>query len=83
MSAPFLAYRSFYTPVNTIEQFSKAGYETFCVFPAHTVNSRGTPYSQYPPVWLWYYKFNFAPLDDMIEDTTRAAKAPASYISAC
>ena len=41
-----LAYRSFHTPLNTIEKFADAGYETICVFPAHTLNSRGTPYSQ-------------------------------------
>ena len=81
--APFLAYRSFYTPLNTIEQFAKAGYETICVFPAHTVNSRGTPYSQYPPVWRWYDKLDYAPFDNMIEDITRAAQAPHSAISSC
>lgn len=71
-SLPFLAYRSFYTPLNTIEKFGQIGYDTICIFPAHTVNSRGTPYSQYPPVWLWYDRLNFAPLDDMIHDIDRA-----------
>ncbi len=71
-SLPFLAYRSFYTPLNTIEKFGQIGYDTICIFPAHTVNSRGTPYSQYPPVWLWYDRLNFAPLDDMIHDIGRA-----------
>ncbi|NMA19392.1 MAG: hypothetical protein GX927_02330 [Lentisphaerae bacterium] len=69
---PFLAYRSFYTPLNTIEKFAGCGYETICVFPAHTVNSRGTPYSQYRPVWLWFDKLDFSPLDDMITDISRA-----------
>ena len=68
----FLAYRSFYTPLNTIKQFSDAGYDTICVFPAHTNNSRGTPYSQYPPTWLWYDKIDFAPFDNMIEDIGKA-----------
>lgn len=65
---PFLAYRSFYMPLNTIKQFSNAGYDTICVFPAHTNNSLGTPYSQYPPTWLWYDKIDFTPFDKMIED---------------
>ena len=69
---PFLAYRSFYTPLNTIEKFANAGYETICVFPAHTVNSRGTPYSQYGPVWKWLDRLDFAPFDQMIYDITRA-----------
>ena len=76
---PFMAYRSFYTPLNTIEQFARAGYETLCIFPAHTVNSRGTPYSQYPPVWKWYDKLDYAPLDNMIEDITRATSVPTSF----
>ena len=67
----FIAYRSFYTPVNTIKQFADAGYDTVCVFPAHTNNSRGTPYSQYPPTWLWYDKIDFTPFDNMIEDSSR------------
>jgi len=68
----FLAYRSFHTPLNTIEKFSDQGYDTCVVFPAHTLNSLGTPYSQYPPTWLWYDKIDFTPFDRMVEDTTRA-----------
>lgn len=68
----FLAYRSFFTPLNTIEKFSGEGYDTVCVFPAHTLNSLGTPYSQYPPTWLWYDKIDFSPFDDMIADISGA-----------
>lgn len=67
----FLAYRSFFTPMNTIKKFSKEGYDTICVFPAHTLNSLGTPYSQYPPTWLWYDIIDFTPFDKMVEDTIR------------
>ena len=73
-----LAYRSFHTPLNTIEKFANAGYETICVFPAHTNNSRGTPYSQYPPVWRWYDKMDFYVFDQMIEDISRAVTVPNS-----
>ena len=65
---PFLAYRSFLTPLNTIERFAKADYHTMCVYPAHTVNSRGTPYSAYPPVWKWFDRLDFNPFDQMIRD---------------
>lgn len=68
----FLAYRSFHMPVNTISKFASAGYDTVCVFPAHTRNSRGTPYSQYDPTWLWYDKIDFSPFDKMIEDISEA-----------
>ena len=71
-SEPFLAYRSFHTPLNTIKRFSDVGYDTICVFPAHTLNSRGTPYSQYPPTWIWYDKIDFSPFDKMIEDISVA-----------
>ncbi len=68
----FLAYRSFYTPLNTIERFAGAGYETVCVFPAHTLNSLGQPYSQYDPTWLFFDRVDCAPFDRMVEDVTRA-----------
>ncbi|MBQ6599221.1 MAG: hypothetical protein IJH79_16850 [Lentisphaeria bacterium] len=69
---PFLAYRSFLTPLNTIERFAKADYHTMCVFLAHTVNSRGTPYSAYPPVWKWFDRLDFTPFDQMIYDASKA-----------
>ncbi len=65
----FLAYRSFYTPLDTMEKFNNEGYRTVCVFPAHTLNSLGTPYSQYPPTWLWYDVYDFSPFDRMVEHT--------------
>jgi hypothetical protein len=71
-SAPFLAYRSFYTPLNTLEKFGQIGYDTVCLFPAHTVNSRGTPYSQYPPTWLWFDVYDFTVVDKIIADVSRA-----------
>jgi hypothetical protein len=67
-----LAYRSFYLPLNAINQFSKEGYDTVCIFAANTLNSVGTPYSQYSPTWLWYDKYDFTPLDKMVEDATIA-----------
>ncbi|MBQ8754759.1 MAG: hypothetical protein IJZ19_06980 [Lentisphaeria bacterium] len=68
---PFLAYRSFYTPLNTIEKFAKIGYDTLCLFPAHTQNSRGTPYSQYPPMWKWFDRVDTYPFDEMIRNVSR------------
>lgn len=69
---PLLAYRSFYMPLNTLSRFHKAGYDTGVLFPAHTVNSRGTPYSQYKPTWLWFDRLDFDPVDKMIHDFTVA-----------
>lgn len=69
---PFLAYRSFLAPLNTIEKFAGKGYDTLCVFPAHTVNSRGTPYSPYPPIWKWFDRLDFNPFDQMIHDFSQA-----------
>ncbi len=70
--APFLAYRSFHTPLNTLEKFGRLGYDTVCIFPAHTVNSRGTPYSQYPPTWLWHDVYDFTVVDKIVADVSRA-----------
>lgn len=68
-NSSFIAYRSFHTPLDTIEKFNSEGYNTVCVYPAHTLNSIGTPYSQYPPTWLWYDTYDFSPFDRMVEDT--------------
>lgn len=72
MDSAFLGYRSFYTPLNTIKKFADAEYDTICLFPAHTVNSRGTPYSQYPPTWLWFDRIDFTPFNNMVHDVLKA-----------
>ena len=69
---PLLAYRTFVAPYNTIEKFAGMGYDTLCIFPAHTVNSRGTPYSPYPPVWKWLDRLDFSPFDQMVHDFSKA-----------
>jgi len=71
-SLPFLAYRSFLAPLNTIAKFAREGYDTLCAFPAHTVNSRGTPYSPYPPVWEWFDRLDFTPFEQMVHDFSQA-----------
>jgi len=68
----FLAYRSFNMPLNTIRQFNNAGYRMGCIFPAHTLNSRGTSYCQYKPVWLWFDRYDFSQLDQQIHDFCQA-----------
>ena len=68
---PFLAYRSFIMPLSTMEKFHAAGYSSLCLFPAHTFNSLGTPYSPYAPIWKWYDKLDFTPWDQMISDSSK------------
>lgn len=70
MIKPFLAYRSFLMPLSTMEKFHAAGYTSLCLFPAHTFNSLGTPYSSYAPIWKWYDRLDFAPWDQMIRDSS-------------
>lgn len=70
-NAGFLAYRSFQLHMNTMANFAKEGYDTVCVFPAHSLNSLGEPYSPYPPTWIWYDKVDFTPFDKMVEDISR------------
>ncbi|MHB9140205.1 MAG: hypothetical protein ACYC4Q_12445 [Victivallaceae bacterium] len=36
------------------------------------MNSRGTPYCQYKPVWLWYNRYDFAQFDQQIHDVCQA-----------
>ncbi len=71
MKSKFIAYRSFEVHLNTIKQFYEAGYGTICVFPAHTLNSRGTPYCQYGPVWKWYDSYDFCEFDRQVRDVSR------------
>ena len=65
---PFFAYRSFQKEFDAMREFHAAGVNQFCVFPAHTTNSLGEPYSEYPPTWLAPEVYDFAPFDQQIED---------------
>lgn len=71
MENTFFAYRSFEVHLNTIRQFSEAGCGTICVFPAHTLNSRGTPYCRYGPVWKWHGRYDFCEFDRQVADVSR------------
>ncbi|MCF6285970.1 MAG: hypothetical protein L3K26_12355 [Candidatus Hydrogenedentes bacterium] len=62
------AYRSFWPEFGAMKQFQEAGVDTYCIFAAHTNNSLGLPYSQYPPVWRWFDKYDFDSLNRQFDD---------------
>ncbi len=70
---PFFAYRSFQKEFETVRRFYKAGIRQFCIFPANTVNSLGQNYSEYPPNWYWYQKYEFKYVDQQITDLLKIA----------
>lgn len=64
----FFAYRSFWPEFEAMKEFRKAGVNTVCIFAANTDNSLGMPYSQYPPVWRWFGKYDFDSLNRQYDD---------------
>lgn len=64
----YFAYRSFQKEPEAVRAFTEQGFNLFTIFPANTMNSLGTPYSPYPPLWLWRETYDFAPLDRQIND---------------
>ena len=73
---PFFAYRSFRKEFDAMREFHAAGVNQFCVFPAHSTNSLGEPYSEYPPTWLAPEVYDFAPFDQQIEDVKKISPNP-------
>lgn len=73
----FFSYRSFLPEFKAMKEFSRAGVNTVCIFPANTDNSLGTLYSQYPPVWRWFGKYDFASLDKQFDDVLAINKDAA------
>ncbi len=65
---PFFAYRSFWPELETMRRMGECGIDTFCIFPANTLNSLGEPYCKYPPIWRWYDTYDFSPMDRQIAD---------------
>ena len=76
---PFFAYRSFWPEFEAMRQFKEAGVDTVCIFAANTDNSLGQPYSQYPPVWRWFGKYDFDSLNRQFDDVL-AVNPNANFI---
>lgn len=73
---PFFAYRSFRKEFSAMQDFTAAGVNQFCVFPAHSTNSLGEPYSEYAPTWLAPNVYDFTPFDQQIEDVKKISPNP-------
>lgn len=73
---PFFAYRSFRKEFDAMRDFSAAGVNQFCIFPAHTANSLGEPYSEYAPTWLAPDVYDFVPFDQQVEDVRKISPEP-------
>ena len=69
---PRLAYRSFNAELATTAQMGTWGINTVCVFPSNIINSLGNPYSEYPPFWLGFQKYDFSTVDRQISDLIKA-----------
>ena len=62
------SYRSFNPCFTEMKTFAKYGVNTVAIFPANTCNSRGDPYSKYPPNWLGINRYDFSVVDKQIND---------------
>ncbi|MCQ2388178.1 MAG: family 43 glycosylhydrolase [Kiritimatiellae bacterium] len=69
----FRAYRSFLRQFERTADFAAMGVNTRCFFAANTVNSLGTPYCEYPPVWVGPGKYDFAAFDRQADDLLKAS----------
>lgn len=72
-SAPFVAYRSFLKQGEMTGTFARMGVKTRCFFAANTVNGRGSPYCEYPPIWTGEGEYDFSALDDQVADLLKAS----------
>lgn len=71
MRKPYFAYRSFRKELEAKKDFAGIGVRQFCVFPGNTANGLGEPYSEYPSIWKWFDSYDFAPLDEQIQDVLK------------
>ena len=62
------SYRSFNPAFVEMKTFADYGVNTVAIFPANTCNSRGDPYSKYPPNWLGIDRYDFSIVDKQIDD---------------
>ena len=69
----YRCYRSFLKQPERTADFAKMGITTRCVFAANTVNSLGTPYCEYPPIWTGFGKYDWANWDAQVKDVLTAS----------
>ena len=69
----YCAYRSFWPELDTVKKFNEADIKTVCFISGNTVNALGEPYCKYPPVWVWYNKYEFENIDRQINDLLSAS----------
>ena len=67
-----VAYRSFQKEPTMTAEFAKMGYNTRCFLAGNTLNSIGTPYCEYRPIWLGEGKYDFAAFDEQVDDLLAA-----------
>ena len=68
----YFAYRSFNAELETTRQFAEIGVDVRCFFAANTINSLGTPYCEYPMIWLGTNRYDFTALDAQVSDLIKA-----------
>ena len=74
-----VAYRSFQKEPAMTTEFARMGYNTRCFLAGNTLNSIGTPYCEYRPIWLGEGKYDFAAFDEQVDDLL-AANPSADFV---
>ena len=68
-----MAYRSFQKELEETKAFAEMGVKLRAFGICNTDNAFGKPYSDYPPIWLGPDEYDFAPLDQMVDDLLKAS----------
>jgi hypothetical protein len=68
----YVGFRAFGPELKTTAEFKELGIDTRCFFASNTVNSGGTAYCAYPPIWKGVKHYNFAAYDKQVEDLLSA-----------
>lgn len=67
----YFAYRSFNPEFEAMKDFAGMDVNTVAIFPAHSWNSLGEPYSKYPPIWTGFKQYDFRSFDRQLDDVLK------------
>ena len=64
----FFGYRSFMPEFEVMKKFRSMGIDTFTLMFSNGLNSVGSPYTKYQPVWVWEKEYDMAIVDKQFQD---------------
>jgi len=64
----FFGYRSFMPEFEVMKKFRAMGIDTFTLMFSNGLNSVGSPYTKYQPIWVWEKEYDMAMVDKQFQD---------------